>query len=44
MIQAQIRESRDNSIKVFDHKKRVSDILAKYYNKRVVKKRELARL
>jgi len=41
VIQDQVRETKENSHKVFDHKKRVRDIVGRYLNKRTVKKREL---
>jgi len=41
VIQDQVLETKENSHKVFEHKKRVRDIVGRYLNKRTVKKREL---
>ncbi len=40
IIQDQVRESKDHSMNLFDHKARVQDILSKYASRRQVKKRE----
>lgn len=41
VIQDQIGECKEHSVKLFDHKSRVRDIINRYLRKRNVRKREL---